>query len=94
MNTPPTNGEMAAIFRRIADVLEMQGENVFKIRAYRRAVQTLESLPEPIAEIADAGRLADIPGFGKAIQGKITDILATGTTPLYERLKDAASSED
>ena len=84
----PTNGDVAAIFARIADVLELQGENTFKIRAYRNAVQTLQSLPEPIAAIATEGRLDDIPGFGEAIRAKITDILTTGTTPLYERVKD------
>lgn len=83
-----TNGDVAAIFERIADVLEIQGENTFKIRAYRNAVQTLQALPEPVADIAAAGHLDDIPGFGEAIQGKITDILATGTTSLYERVKD------
>lgn len=85
----PTNGDIAQIFDHIADVLELQGENTFKIRAYRHAVETLRSLPEPIAQIAAEGRLDDIPGFGEAIRGKISDILQTGTTPLYERTRDA-----
>lgn len=92
MKTDPpavlTNGDVAAVFERIADVLELQGENQFKIRAYRNAVQILQALPEPIAAVAAGGRLDDIPGFGEAIRAKITDILTTGTTPLYERVKD------
>ncbi|MBV9852285.1 MAG: DNA polymerase/3'-5' exonuclease PolX [Armatimonadetes bacterium] len=51
-------------------------------------MQTLHSLPEPVADVAAEGRLDDIPGFGEAIRAKITDILRTGTTPLYERVKD------
>ena len=83
-----TNGDVAAVFERIADVLELQGENTFKVRAYRNAVQTLQSLPEPVAAVAAEGRLDDIPGFGEAIRAKIIDIVKTGTTPLYERVKD------
>ncbi|MEO7717776.1 MAG: helix-hairpin-helix domain-containing protein [Capsulimonas sp.] len=83
-----TNGEVARVFERIAGIMEIQGENAFKIRAYRNAVETLNTLPEPIAQVAAAGRLDDIPGFGEAIQAKVKDILATGTTALYERIKD------
>ncbi|WP_165863902.1 PHP domain-containing protein [Capsulimonas corticalis] len=83
-----TNGEVARVFDRIAGIMEIQGENAFKIRAYRNAVETLNTLPEPIAQIAAAGRLDDIPGFGDAIQAKVKDILGTGTTALYERIKD------
>lgn len=87
--TPLSNGDVAQIFQHIADVLELQGENTFKVRAYRNAVETLQSLPEPIAQIAEEGRLDDIPGFGEAIRAKISDILRTGTTPLYERTRGA-----
>ena len=83
-----TNGEVARVFERIAGIMEIQGENTFKIRAYRNAVETLNTLPEPVAQIAAAGRLDDIPGFGDAIQAKVKDILATGTTALYDRIKD------
>ena len=83
-----TNGEVADVFRSIADVMDIKGENAFKVRAYRNAVKTLETLSEPIAQIAADGRLDDIPGFGDAIIAKTTDILRTGTTPLYEQLRD------
>ena len=85
----PSNGDVARIFERIADVLEIQGENPYKIKAYRNAVDTLRSLDEPVSRIASEKRLDTIPGFGDAIRGKITDILETGTTNLYERIKDA-----
>lgn len=87
MNHGPTNAEIADVFEQIAQILEHQGENPFKIRAYRNAVRILESLAEPAAEINARGELKKIPGFGEAIVGKTQEILATGTCVLYERLK-------
>ena len=87
MDHTPTNTEVADVFEQIANILERQGENTFKIRAYRNAVRTLEELPEPVADINTRGELKKIPGFGDAIVGKTKEILATGTCELYERLK-------
>lgn len=94
MDHTPTNAEVADVFEQIANILEGQGENPFKIRAYRNAVRTLESLHEPASDIAARGELKKIPGFGEAIVGKTQEILATGTCALYERLKaeEAAKS--
>lgn len=82
-----TNGDVARIFDRIAAVMEIQGENQFKIRAYKNASETLAHLSEPVSVLARDNRLDAVPGFGEAIQAKIRDILSTGTTPLYERIK-------
>ena len=87
MDHTPTNIEVADVFEQIANILEGQGENPYKIRAYRNAVRTLESLPEPAADINARGELKNIPGFGEAIVGKTQEILATGTCALFERLK-------
>jgi DNA polymerase (family 10) len=87
MDHTPTNAEVADVFERIADILEGQGENPFKVRAYRNAVRTLERLPEPAADVDARGGLKQIPGFGEAIVGKTREILQTGTCELYERLK-------
>ena len=87
MDHTPTNFEVADVFEQIAQILEGQGENPFKIRAYRNAVRTLESLTEPVADINARGELKKIPGFGAAIAGKTQEILATGTCELFERLK-------
>jgi DNA polymerase (family 10) len=87
MDHTPTNTEVADVFEQLADILERQGENTFKIRAYRNAVRTLEELLEPAADINARGELKKIPGFGDAIVGKTKEILATGTCDLYERLK-------
>ncbi|HEY3331408.1 MAG TPA: DNA polymerase/3'-5' exonuclease PolX [Capsulimonadaceae bacterium] len=82
-----TNGEVATIFLRLADYLEIAGENPFKTRAYRNAAQTLQSMTVPIADVAAAGGLGEIPGFGPAIIGKTKDILATGTTKVYAQMQ-------
>ena len=92
MDHTPTNSEIAEVFEQIANILERQGENQFKVRAYRNAVRPLESLSEPAADINARAGLRKIVGFGDAIVGKTQEILATGTCALYERLKaeDAA----
>ena len=87
MDHTPTNFEVADVFEQIALLLEGQGENPFKIRAYRNAVRTLENLPEPVAAIHSRGELKKISGFGDAIAGKTQEILTTGTCELFERLK-------
>jgi DNA polymerase (family X) len=84
-----TNHEIAMRFQRIADTLEIQGENPFKVRAYRRAVEAIEDLVEPLSVIAERGELEQIAGFGEAIIAKTQDFLKTGTTKLYEQIKDA-----
>ena len=76
MDHTPTNAEVADVFEQIANILEGQGENPFKIRAYRNAVRTLEHLTEPAADINARGGLKNIPGFGEAIVGKTQEILA------------------
>ncbi len=93
MSSTRTNLEVADVFVGIIDLLEQQGENPFKIRAYRNAVRTLETLPEQVAAINDRGELKKIPGFGDAIVGKTQEILATGTCALYERLKAEQQQE-
>lgn len=87
MDHTSTNAEAAHVFDDIAGLLEAQGENPFKIRAYRSAARTLYGLPEPVADIEARGELPKVPGFGEAIVGKTREILQTGTCELYERLK-------
>jgi DNA polymerase (family 10) len=84
-----TNHEIARRFHRIGDILEIQGENPFKVRAYRRAAEAIDALTEPLADIEARGGLAEISGFGEAIVAKTRDFLRTGTTKLYEQIKDA-----
>lgn len=84
-----TNHEIARRFTRIGDVLEIQGENPFKVRAYRRAAEAITLLAEPLVDIDARGELEQISGFGAAIVAKTRDFLRTGTTPLYEQTRSA-----
>lgn len=81
------NYAIARVFSRIGDLMEIQGENVFKIKAYRTAAATMQELTESLEALAERGELLNVPGIGEAIAQKTQDILATGTTKLYEKLK-------
>lgn len=82
-----SNQQLAAIFERIASLLEIKGEVVFKTRAYTRAAESLRSLGEEAQTLAGQGRLGDIPGVGKAIAEKIEELLETGRLGFLERLE-------
>jgi len=84
------NADVARMFDDLADLLEIQGANPFRVRAYRNASRTIESLAESLADIAaDADRsLDDLPGIGKDLAGKIATILETGQLPQLEELKE------
>jgi DNA polymerase (family 10) len=82
-----SNYEIARIFSQIADLMEVREDNPFKVRAYRKAAETIEGLTESLEAIASRGELEKIPNIGKAIAEKIGDICRTGTTPLYEELR-------
>ena len=65
------NKEVAEVFRQIAEILEIQNENSFRIRAYFKAAQNIESLGRDIAEAAKKEELEKLPGFGQATAEKI-----------------------
>ena len=72
------NLEIARDFDLIADLLELKGENPFRIRAYRRAAQNLGTLSEDVESLRARDRLDDIPGIGPDLAGKIGEYLKTG----------------
>ena len=82
-----SNNDLADIFDRIASLLEIRGEVVFKIRAYQKAAESLRVLGEDINTVAAEGRLDQIPGVGKAIAEKIQELLSTGQLAFLERLE-------
>ena len=82
-----TNSEICKIFRDIADLLELKGENPFKARAYRTVVRNIEELAVPIADLVAKNQLNEIPGAGEAIRKKITELVTTGHLKYYEDLK-------
>ncbi|MFZ5994111.1 MAG: DNA polymerase/3'-5' exonuclease PolX [Thermodesulfobacteriota bacterium] len=86
------NQEVAAVFDGIADILEIQGANPFRIRAYRKAAQNIENLTEDISVIASRSGLEAIPGIGRDLAGKIQEIITTGTFKDYEDLKKEVPS--
>ncbi len=81
------NKEVAEIFRRVAALLEIKGDNPYRIRAYQRAAQNIEALTVDVEELAAKGKLERIPGIGKDLAQKIKEILETGTLQKYEELK-------
>ena len=85
---PVQNAEIAAMFDQAADLLEIQGENQFRVRAYRRAARTVEGLPQSVHSLLTAGTdLSELPGIGKDLAGKIADIAETGHFALLDSLK-------
>ncbi len=80
------NQQIAKIFNEIAELLELKGENVFRIRAYRRAAQNLDGLAKDVSSL-EPEELAAIPGIGKDLAGKVREYLETGRIGKHEELK-------
>ncbi|VAX34358.1 DNA polymerase X family, partial [hydrothermal vent metagenome] len=80
------NQEIARAFSEIADLLELKGENPFRIRAYRRAAQNIESLSRDISKLSE-DELTAIPGIGKDLAGKIREYLSNGSMEALENLR-------
>ena len=85
--TPMKNTEIARVFEDIADLLELKGEIPFKIRAYQRAVRSIEHLPVELEQLMQEGKLRDVPGVGEALAKKITELLTTGRLQYYKNLR-------
>jgi len=81
------NEEVAALLEQIAELLMLKNENPYRIRAYTIAAQNIRDLDADIEEIAQQGKLDEIPGVGKAIAAKIEEYLRTGKLEYYEQLK-------
>lgn len=84
-----TNADIAAVFEHIADLLEYQGDNVFRVRAYRNAARTIGGMVESLATIrAAAGRsLTDLEGIGADLAAKIGELLDTGRLEFLDDLQ-------
>jgi DNA polymerase (family 10) len=84
-----TNAEIAATFEHVADLLEYQGGNVFRVRAYRNAARMIGSLVESLASVRNAPdrALTDLEGIGADLAGKIETLLDTGRLPLLDELE-------
>jgi DNA polymerase (family 10) len=82
-----SNADLARIFQKIADLLEIKGEVIYKILAYRKAADSLDNMSRDVNEIWRAGELTAVPGVGKAISEKIDELLSTGKLEFLEKLQ-------
>jgi DNA polymerase (family 10) len=82
------NPDIARLFDEVADLLEIQDANPFRVRAYRNAARTIRDYPEPLTDLVRAGTkdLTDIAGIGDDLAEKITAIVTTGELPLQKEL--------
>lgn len=82
-----TNRDVAAIFADMGDRLDIQGENRYRVLAYRRAAENIAALGQPLEEIWQAGGLEDIPGVGATLAEKIDELMRTGHLEAYDKLR-------
>ena len=87
-----TKDQAAAALREIGTILELQGENPFKCRAYLSAARTLETAPADLGELVRTNRLGELPGIGEALREKITTLVTTGKLPYLEQLRASIPS--
>lgn len=91
---PVHNAEIAAMFDQTADLLEIEGANPFRVRAYRKAARTIEGLPQSLTGLLTAGQdLSELPGIGKDLAGKIAAIIASGKFDVLQALKQRLPGE-
>ena len=87
------NEAIAAIFNNTGNMLEILGENPFKIRAYKNASATIKSLDRDLSELAKNNQLLDIKGIGKDLAKKINEFISTGRIEYYDELKSRVPEE-
>jgi DNA polymerase (family 10) len=83
------NEEIARRFQRLALIMEIRGEDRYRVRSYRNAAEIIETWPQPLADVAraeGAKGLQAIPSVGRAISGKIVELTERGTFEAYEKL--------
>ena len=78
--------DIVEVLERIGTMMEIKGENPFKIRAYSAGARTLQTMEEDLGEVIEDGRLGDIPGIGKALTEKIKTLYTTGELEFYDKL--------
>jgi len=90
-----TNREISAVFEQVAELLEFQGANPFRVRSYRNGARKIADLSEPLSAIAadESRSLTEIEGVGKAVAEKIEVLLATGRLPMLEELLQQISPQ-
>ncbi|MBN2552845.1 MAG: DNA polymerase/3'-5' exonuclease PolX [Spirochaetales bacterium] len=88
------NRDVAEIFNEIADLLDIEGKNQFRIRSYRNAARTLSDLSGNVSEMVDRGEdLSELPGIGEDLAAKIREIVETGSLEQLEKLRKRTSPQ-
>src|SRR3989441_7983848 len=90
------NPDIARLFDEVADLLEIQDANPFRVRAYRNAARTIRDFPESLADLVRSGTkdLTEIPGIGEDLAEKIAEIVGTGALKLHRQLAAKLRSEE
>ena len=78
--------DIIEVLERIGTMMEIKGENPFKIRAYFSGARTLQTMEEDLGTVIEEGRLGEVPGIGKALTEKIETLFATGELEFYDKL--------
>jgi DNA polymerase (family 10) len=82
------NGEVATLLDRLADLLEIEGANPFRVRAYRNAARTVRDLPHSLAALVEEGKdLAELPGIGRDLAEKLVGVVESGRLPALEEAR-------
>src|SRR5437870_941690 len=84
-----TKREIAAVLEEIAFLLELKGENPFKVKAYSTGARVIESLPEEPAVLVQKGLLRNVKGIGQTLEGTVTELVTTGRSTLHQELQAA-----
>src|SRR3990167_3261966 len=87
MGESMTKEEVARVLEEIGELLDIRGENPFKVRAYHNAARALAGTDRDVEELASAGRLREIKGIGEGIAEKIAELVKTGRLKYYEELQ-------
>ncbi|MFN9026163.1 MAG: histidinol-phosphatase, partial [Akkermansiaceae bacterium] len=79
--------EMAGVLEKIALLLELKGENPFKVRAYRQGAEVILAIEDDVVELAKNDGLVGVKGIGEALRDKLGELAKTGRLEFYEKLK-------
>jgi DNA polymerase (family 10) len=91
---PVHNSDVSRVFNKIADLLDIEDKNQYRIRAYRNAARTISSLSKDISEMVEKGEdLTQFSGVGKDLAGKIEEIVKTGTLEQLEEMENEIPAE-
>src|SRR3990172_8116468 len=88
MNVGLSNRDIADIFDKVADMLQIRGDIIHRVLSYHRAAEMIRDLPRDLRAIAGEDGLTDIPNIGKTLAEKIVEMLETGKLEFYEKLAE------